>query len=105
MPDIQQRIAEVLRGHQPWDTLVCDCGWDSDHGQNSWSSHVAEVLVSELGLTRRWAALTSGGSMLLGSTCVDKETAEGIIANNEQANPKVLGVFLGSRYVTEWVPE
>ena len=48
MTDIEQRITEILRSHQPWDTLVCDCGWDDDHSPDAWAKHVASVLVTEL---------------------------------------------------------
>jgi hypothetical protein len=48
--DLRQRLADALRQHQSWDTLICDCGWDGDDGQNSWSSHVADVLLSLPGI-------------------------------------------------------
>jgi len=44
---IQERIAEILADHEPT-CGDCTCGWESwDCGH---SSHVASVLVAELGL-------------------------------------------------------
>jgi hypothetical protein len=89
MPDqIVQRIAEVLMAHLDESTLdpetnfskaVCGCGWKPPYRNTSLEDavlvharHVAEVLVSELGLTAEWA-LTSGG----GRQTVMSERPEG----------------------------
>jgi hypothetical protein len=57
--DIQQRIADVLRGHPYAKSYYwsdgCRCGWYKETDGNDHQGHLAAVLVSELGLTQEWS--------------------------------------------------
>jgi hypothetical protein len=91
MSDIKRRIAIVLERHRSYDagcvTWSCDCG-DDFHDTDYHVNHVAEVLMSELGLTREVSAdlathLARGGATAMHIDDLPRK----------------------HRYVTEWVAE
>lgn len=98
-PDIQQRIADIHAAHEwspdepyeGWGQCECDARWlkPSEH-----HTHVAEVLVSELGITREWA-LTGGAWQKVMSEAAAKDKAA--------RWPESFGV--ASRFVTQWQDE
>lgn len=79
MPDIQQRIADILGDE--WTDDIGPAEWSDFKNIQQWADHVAEVLVSELGLTR-----------------------ENRIPEQPEPGERMHHVP-ASRYVTEWVPE
>lgn len=96
MPDIQQRIAEIVCNAHSADTDAWEITYDK--GREHWL-HVAEVLVSELRLTQEWTfswEIPKGSERRYGISC---ETREEATAEGEPYMDIV------SRYFTEWVPE
>jgi hypothetical protein len=77
--DIRDRLADVMQQH-----LVCDCGeWAEDWAESC--VHLADVVVSELGLTEEQLALGVCGwtnNPLEGLAYIERQT----------------------RYVTPWAP-
>jgi hypothetical protein len=114
--DIQQRIAEILRDHwqdsgdSPWvRQYECGCGQKVDDRtpETDHSTHVAEVLVPELGLTQEWGAVVEGETEP-DAWMDDLEWAQEQVAERCQSCDHCRNSIpktLATRYVTEWVPE
>lgn len=118
MPDLQQRIADLMRTHRferhsesrdgyfAWWGHCTGCAFESDRRNSNYvgweldmrddeARHVAEVLVSELGITAEWA-LTSGGGR-------QKTMSERSAREKAKRWPEAFGV--ASRYVTRWADQ